>query len=528
MEFEYVIADGMPFKIRWPKGYEDWIREQLPAYIFYDRFKKVLHCTRCSHTQEYSQKITKGNLVTCPHCGNRLKALPHTTPAERAGKTFLHFWTTKKAIYYAEVWAVWDYRFKKDAIKDALCKDYSPTREQEEHTFIVPMSVGSISRDKQQAWERHWNYSGLHREGSWSMLELKKPRLVDIAGWWKLHPNTEKVLSKTFLGVDSFRNIKYGALLVKELALHAKYPSCEYVVKAGLGEYIDCTVEDWRRTYIRPNWKAKTLPGFLRIKAQDIDKLRKWERLDVEDIAYYKKILSHRKKPQLEELNLVRRWLDLGALYSGKIPGDPVKLARYFERQWLKGEYRYDDQMVYQYEDYIQMLGRLGYPRNDDYYRYPKSLKEAHDKAVAEYNRKQEEARKKEAEERRRQMLECERIFIEEILPKLQRYNTHDDKYIIRALESVDDIKAEGVNNHNCVGTYADRAMKGNAKIFVLRKVDAPEISFVTIELALDEKSVKQCYGRGNSLPDEEVKTWVDHWLKTVVNGKKKRRSKAA
>ena len=114
------------------------------------------------------------------------------------------------------------------------------------------------------------------------------------------------------------------------------------------------------------------------------------------------------------------------------------------------------------------------------------------------------------------------------ILPKLQRYNMQDDKYLRRALESVEEFKSEGVNNHNCVGTYADRAMKGKAKIFVLRKIDAPEISFVTIELALDEKSIRQCYGRGNSLPDEEVKTWVDHWLKTVVNGKKKRKEKAA
>ena len=512
MKFVYEVAEEMPFDIRYPRGYEEWIRKTLPAAIFYDRFKKVMHCTRCGYTGEYDWKIRKGDRVVCPHCGEELTAISHTSPRMFFEMTFLHFWKTKNAIYYAEVWASWKYD-----------RESTETGSQTETTRIVPLSIGKITRKEQRAWERWWSYRNGHE--AVVMDELKEVRLVDYQAWHKLHPDTAKLLSKTFIGVSKYENMRFPGLLVKEIALHAKHPAAEYVAKAGLGEYIQSTIEQWSRTYIRPNWKAKTLPGFLRLKAQDIDKLRKWNMLNVEDIAYYKKLAKYRKKPQLEELQLMKKWLELGALYSGRIKGDPVKLARYFEKQFRKRTFKYQPGMISQYMDYERMLGLLGYPE-DDYYRFPKDLKEAHDRLTEEYNAHVEAERKKKAAEERKQMLEAERIFIEEILPRLQLYNMQDDKYLIRALESVEDFKNEGLHNHNCVGTYADRAIKGKVKIFVLRKVDAPDISFVTIELAPDEKSIKQCYGRGNRIPDAEVKEWVDNWLKTVV--KKKGRKKTA
>ena len=530
MKFEYEVIDKMPFDIKYPKDYEEWIRKSLPAAMFYDRFKKVMHCTRCGYTGDYDYKIRKNDRVVCPHCGEELTALPHTTPHMYSGRTFIHFWKTKKAIYYAEVGASWVYQPDKegDELAKAVLKDYSRTRNQEEHVRVMPYSFGRISRSSQEAWDVIHTYSE-KKGASYGVRKLEEPRLIDGDSWHTLHPNTARLLSNTFLGVDRFSNLRWPKLLIKELTLHAKYPAAEYVVKAGLGEYVQNTIEGWSRTYIRPNWRAKTLPGFLRMKAQDIDKLRKWNRLDVDNIAYYKKLLKYRKKPQLEELELIYEWLELGALYSGRIHGDPVKLARYFEKQLKKSRYyKYKYGLISDYMDYERMISALGYPEDDDYYRFPKDLNAAHDAIIDEYNAHLAAERKRKAAEERKKKLEEERLFIESILPNLQKYNMEDDKYLIRALESADDFRQEGIHNHNCVGTYAERALKGKAKVFVLRKVEAPEISFVTIELALDEKSIKQCYGTGNRLPDEEVKAWVDHWLKTVVNSKKKRRKKAA
>lgn len=524
MEFEYTPIKDMPFDIKYPKDYEEWIRKTLPSNIFYDRFKKVMHCTRCGHTTEYTDMIYKGSRVVCPNCHEAQTAWPHTTPIMRAYRTYLHFWKTKNAIYYAEVWAHWEYRYSPDVIKEAVFKDYSQTREQEEHTKLTPLSFGRLTRTKQQGWERDWYYD----------ISDPKTRAVEqheihLEGQsWEVYPNTERLLSKTFINMSEYKYIRHPALLIKELALHAKHPACEYIVKAGLGAYIAEKASYCGHIYIRPDWNAKTLPGFLRLKPQDVDKLRKWDQLDIEGIAYYKKILKWRARPQLEEQELVKKWIDIGALYSGRVQGDPVKLARYLQKQWEKGNWSWDTALIYRYRDYEHMLKELGYPTDDDYYRYPKDISEAHDRLVAEFNAQRRALREAEREAQRQAIAEEERRFTEDILPKLQKYNMQDGKYLIRALESLEDFKNEGINNHNCVGSYAARAMKGKAKIFVLRRIDLPDTSFVTIELALDEKSIKQCYGTGNRIPDEEVIAWVDRWLKKVVNGKNRKKRKAA
>ena len=94
MKFEYEVVDKMPFDIKYPKDYEEWIRKSLPAAMFYDRFKKVMHCTRCGYTGDYDYKIRKGDRVICPHCGEELRAMSHTTPRMVSSATFLHFWKT--------------------------------------------------------------------------------------------------------------------------------------------------------------------------------------------------------------------------------------------------------------------------------------------------------------------------------------------------------------------------------------------------------------------------------------------------
>ena len=45
------------------------------------------------------------------------------------------------------------------------------------------------------------------------------------------------------------------------------------------------------------------------------------------------------------------------------------------------------------YKDYIKQLEKLGYPLND-YYRYPKNLKEAHDRISEEYLAMKDKIRK--------------------------------------------------------------------------------------------------------------------------------------
>lgn len=525
MIFEYEKLE-LPFKIRYPKGFEEWIRENLPATVIYNRFDKMMHCTRCGHTEYYGDVIRKEDRVRCSCCRELLTAMPHTTPDFYDEMETVFFWKTKTSIFYAEVWAYWTHR--------------RPGFPEEERVRIVPLSAGRFSRKGIESYERHSYYMRSLSGWQLQMIKQEKPHLVGRAYQnitpkslepyygWILYPNSEEVLANTFLKVSSFGNYKQPECLIKELALHTKYPSAEYLVKAGLQEFIDAAITKYKSTYIRPNWRAKTVHGFLRMKAQDVDKLKAWDKFNMRDIAYYRKILDYRKKPKLEDLEMVSDWIWLSDLYKRSMKEDPVKRARYLEKQYAKGRFKERYVLKHILDDYRKISVELGYPLDDDYYRYPKNIKEAHDAVVVEHRAKME-ADRIAAEEKNKKAKEAEeREFQKKILPKLQRYDIHDDKYLIRALTSYTDFKEEGIRNHNCVGSYVTRAFRGEAKVFVLRKVDDPHKSFVTIELALDEKSIKQCYGKGNTIPDDDVKAWVNEWLHTVVMKRKKAAVKAA
>ena len=116
--------------------------------------------------------------------------------------------------------------------------------------------------------------------------------------------------------------------------------------------------------------------------------------------------------------------------------------------------------------------------------------------------------------------------FEKEFLPKLEKMCWRDSKYLIRPLRNRTEFNKEGRNNHNCVASYYERATDGGTSIFVLRKVGAEEESFVTVEVDLKTMELKQCYGKGNRLPEEGVKEWVEKWLVRMMK-KLKRADKA-
>lgn len=103
-----------------------------------------------------------------------------------------------------------------------------------------------------------------------------------------------------------------------------------------------------------------------------------------------------------------------------------------------------------------------------------------------------------------------------------------DSKYLIRPLRNRTEFNKEGRNNHNCVASYYERATDGGTSIFVLRKVGAEEESFVTVEVDLKTMKLKQCYGKGNRLPEEGVKEWAEKWLARIVRKKHKATMKGA
>ena len=70
----------------------------------------------------------------------------------------------------------------------------------------------------------------------------------------------------------------------------------------------------------------------------------------------------------------------------------------------------------------------------------------------------------------------------------------------------------EGAILKHCVGHmgYDKRFANEQSLIFFVRTKENPTEPFVTVEYSIKSKKVLQCYAKGNSTPDAEVKSYID------------------
>lgn len=498
MEYIYRNIENIPVDIEYPDDFENIVTESLDKPIIYNRFKRVAHCPKFGETFDYIETIRKGDWL--PYRGQNRTFMPHTCHPMLSGRTYLWMFYRNETIYFVAAYASWRY-------------DGEEVSDMRDYTQIYIEQIMCISQEEQFMYE----YQGAYR-GGWSRCQDGSIYLIDKGCVHNLV--TIEQLQNTFLKyMDIYA--RCADYMIKEVALCAKYPQVEFIKKAGLEEIIERKVVKLP-SYIGPNWRAKSIPEFLGITHQDIEKLKSWSMFNLENIATYK-ILANQGKVKKNHIELVKREFHLSELYEDRKKENFVRLATYFEKQKkrMKEDSNYINHSIkWMYKDYIKQLQELGYPVND-YYRYPKNLKEAHDRISEEYLAMKDKIRKEADKERQEK-------FEKKFLPRLEKMCWRDGKYLIRPLRNRAEFNNEGRNNHNCVASYYERATDGGTSIFVLRKVGAEEESFVTVEVDLKTMELKQCYGKGNRLPEEGVKEWAEKWLARMAKKKHKATMKGA
>jgi len=170
------------------------------------------------------------------------------------------------------------------------------------------------------------------------------------------------------------------------------------------------------------------------------------------------------------------------------------------------------------YLDYIRMRMEAGYDLNDDVILFPKDLKRRHDELV-------EQARLA-AEKEKRQQLAIQWAKIEQKYPKLyKKFFYANGDFLIRPAKNALEIADEGRELHHCVGTgshYYEKHCKGESFILFLRRAEAPEIPFATIEISGNR--ILQWYEAYDEKPDEEIlQPWLDKYTKQLATRSKKK-----
>lgn len=174
-------------------------------------------------------------------------------------------------------------------------------------------------------------------------------------------------------------------------------------------------------------------------------------------------------------------------------------------------------------KDWLEYLGwckELKYDTNDMFIYMPNNFRKVHDRTAKEYKALQDKkaaAEKLLMEKLARENAEQTRKAMAELFKE----NEGTDAFLISGKGLVivvpsgaDDIKAEGVALHHCVGTYVDKVARGETSIFFVRKAEAPDTPYFTLEYR--NGKVIQCRGLRNCGMPPEVQAFVNVFEKKM------------
>ena len=314
---------------------------------------------------------------------------------------------------------------------------------------------------------------------------------------------------------SEYKNAEYADIL-GYLRLYKKFPEMEYLVKSGLPYYA------LSKTILRQIRKDKSFHKWL-IRHKDYTMERGW---------YYCKTLlqAHKKHLPIKQVQAFEeRKRDLTHDHHKKF------VCQLVIKKGVKGEYErffaYIDKhgiSEYVYLDYAQACRYLGLDLTDDNIRYPKDFKRWHDIRIQEMTvikneeeRKANRLRAKEERLRKKRLEKEQRELAENFLKAAEKYLplagfTEDEHYAIFIAQSQAELIKEGNALSHCVGRSGyDRKMANEETlIFFVRKMDALDTPFVTLEYSIKQKKVLQCYTYGNQKPEEKVLEFVNNkWL---------------
>ncbi len=170
------------------------------------------------------------------------------------------------------------------------------------------------------------------------------------------------------------------------------------------------------------------------------------------------------------------------------------------------------DKVIEQWNDYLTMCERLKKNLDDEMVYRPRELKRRHDEAVNEIAMREAEIQANEYSERYGEA--------EAVLQKIREKFEYAGKTfrIIVPMRIVDIVK-EGRALHHCAGAtdrYFDRIKQNETYICFLRKNEAPENPFYTIEVE-PGGTIRQHRGMFDEEPEiETVKPFLREWQKVI------------
>lgn len=300
------------------------------------------------------------------------------------------------------------------------------------------------------------------------------------------------------------------------------YPrQVEMLVKAGLREPVNALISTRKKFSDAMCWEKSDIRQSMGLSSAELQEL----------------LMLEQPMLVLELRNLARRWFSLRwtigeaadflriwgnetaryfLTFCRKYHLGPWRLTHYLERNcvvdadlpWLDIVDVFDT-----YRDYLEAAYFMGMCLEHSRVLFPEDLHTAHDLVTAQFLASQSDATEEKA------------AFKGE--DRMKKYCFELDGLRIVFPMTAASIKLEGKALIHCVGGYAERHIKGVCTILFLRKVQAPNTPYVTIEM--DGNKIRQIHGYDNERsggedPQKVHKAFLDTWLAWLGAGSRRDR----
>ena len=290
---------------------------------------------------------------------------------------------------------------------------------------------------------------------------------------------------------------RYGENIIDYAKAYIKEPALEFVVKLGLKEFARGMIKGYAHLY-----SGKTLEERFGVPQ------RYWDIfVEHEGELSVRNAIHEIQNRHLELKEDVVRWIMGRPSYERTDILDGIKdigtkLIGYLVKQ---------KEGISFYKDYMRLAREAGLDMERQSVRFPKNLREKHDELVREKDWAEVKERIKVRKEKYPQ--------IEKNYKSLKKFVYESGKFLIRPAKSAEEIVLEGFKLRHCVGrleNYSKHHAEGSAYILMMRRVEAPDEPYTTVEITSDGE-IRQWYQYGDKKPDKaEIQPWLDAYVQQL------------
>jgi len=496
-----------PYNLKRPAGLEDYVITHADVtYLIFSKKEETVYCTRCrklTKTREAEWMEHKGKAL-CPHCGQE-------------GETLNKRYGRKGITEYGRV--LW---FRKHGrITFAQLDEYDI-----DYTGVKPV-VSFWTSAQYRLCKESQRFFKHTPEGWWHYEYWSEKKRVYLPAppmprcFYAAIPKYEKTLTHdslfTGLGTDlQYANLdmtRFGRIspenpyaLISYFDAFLKYQAIELLEKAGFEDMVK--IKAFWGSCGGANWKKTDLRSILGLNNYEIKEFRKYGG-EADVLRMYKTAKKYGRRITFEEAKeIMSKYTHFEAelRYICKVTHPYLALA-YIQKQGSGSPHRLSD-----YRDYLKECSKLGYDLKNKKVLFPEDLQAEHARTsmevkIADDMHHQEEFKR-----------QTEKLYGK---PEFSA-----DGLLVRAAEAIDELHKESLQLHHCVRTYVDKVCRGDCAILFIRKTEAPDEPYYTMEIN-KKGEVVQCRGLNNRSMTEEVEAFVELWKQNVMTKSKKRKEAA-